>query len=97
VEVPVMLRFIFALIATAFLANAAAADSSSLTPTGDDAGVQRLTRLMDLNRDGVISRKEFVRHNADRAGWRKLDVNGDGMLDAVEQTAGVRPGPRIVR
>jgi hypothetical protein len=97
VEVSIMLRFGFALISTVLLATAAAADSPSLTPAGDDAGVQRLTKLMDLNRDGVISREEFVRHNADRARWRQLDINGDGMLEAVEQAAGVTPGPRIVR
>ena len=92
-----MLRFVFFLVSSAFLATVAAADDPRATPRGDQVGAQRLIKLMDLNRDGVISRAEFVRHNADRARWRELDISGDGMLDAVEQSAGVTPGPRIVR
>jgi Ca2+-binding EF-hand superfamily protein len=96
-EVPVMLRFVLTLIVSALLAAAAAADNPRLTPRGDEVGAQRLMKLMDVNRDGVISREEFLRHNANRAHWRELDISGDGMLDAVEQAAGVRPGHRIVR
>jgi hypothetical protein len=96
-EVSIMLRFVFALISTALVAAAAAADDPRLTPRGDEVGAQRLIKLMDVNRDGDISRAEFVRHNADRARWRELDISGDGMLDAVEQRAGVTPGPRMLR
>jgi EF hand len=92
-----MLRFVFFLVSSALLATMAAADDPRATPRGDQVGAQRLIKLMDVNRDGVISRAEFVRHNADRARWRELDISGDGMLDAVEQSAGITPGPRIVR
>jgi EF hand len=97
VEVPIMLRFVFFLVSSALLATVAAADDPRTTPRGDRVGAQRLIKLMDVNRDGVISRAEFARQNADRARWRELDISGDGMLDAVEQAPGVTPGPRIVR
>jgi hypothetical protein len=97
VEVSIMLRFVLFLVSSALLTTVAAADDPRTTPRGDQVGMQRLIKLMDVNRDGVISRAEFVRHNADRERWRELDISGDGMLDAVEQSAGITPGPRIVR
>ena len=92
-----MLRFVTFLVSSALLATVAAADDPRTTPRGDQVGAQRLIKLMDVNRDGVISRAEYVRHNADRTRWRQLDINGDGMLETMEQEAGVTPGPRIVR
>jgi EF hand len=97
VEVPIMLRFVFFLVSSALLATVAAADDPRTTPRGDRVGAQRLIKLLDVNRDGVISREEFARQNGDRARWREFDISGDGMLDAVEQAPGVTPGPRIVR
>ena len=91
-----MLRFIVVLALGALSVTAAAADNLRVTPGGESAAAGRLAALMDVNRDGAISRAEFRRHNADRARWQALDSNGDGMLDAAEQ-AGVRPGPRILR
>jgi hypothetical protein len=93
VEVSVMLRFFSVLAASALMAGAAAADDPRSAP----GGAERLSELMDVNRDGVISREEFKRHNVDRARWQALDSDGDGALDAAEQAAGVTPGPRIVR
>ena len=92
-----MLEFIVVLALGALSVTAAAADNVRVTPGADDAGARRLAALMDVNRDGVISREEFGRHNADRARWQALDSNDDGMLDAAEQATGLRPGPRIVR
>lgn len=91
-----MLRFGFVL-ALAALATTAAAGSSEVTPATDQPAAKRLATLMDINRDGVISREEFRRRNADRASWRALDRNQDGVLDDAEQAGGLRPGPRIAR
>ena len=43
--------------------------------------------MMDRNRDGSISKGEFLRHNANMGRFKELDVNGDGELDAEEQNA----------
>ena len=92
-----MLRFSFVLASAALLATAAAAENLDVTPGSDQAGAERLAKVMDVNRDGVISRAEFRRQNADRARWRALDRNGDGVLDTAEQAGGLTPGPRISR
>ena len=52
--------------------------------------------MMDRNRDGSISKGEFLRHNADMGRFAELDVDGDGELNAEEQNA-VTVGPRILR
>lgn len=92
-----MLRFAVVLVSGALSMTAAAADDVRVAPGADDVSASRLAALMDVNRDGVISREEFGRHNADRARWQALDSNDDGMLDGAEQATGLRPGPRIVR
>jgi hypothetical protein len=51
--------------------------------------------LMDRNRDGSISKEEFFRHNANIRRFAELDVDGDGALNAEEQT-GATVGPRIL-
>lgn len=48
---------------------------------GEGAGLIRL----DANKDGAVTLDEFVKKRADRFG--KLDMNGDGSLDATELTA----------
>ena len=62
-----MLRLIVVLAVGALSVTAAAADDVRVTPGADGADAGRLAALMDVNRDGVISRGEFRRHNADRA------------------------------
>jgi EF hand len=52
--------------------------------------------MMDRDRDGWISKGEFLRHNADMRRFAELDVDGDGELNAEEQNA-VTVGPRILR
>jgi hypothetical protein len=52
--------------------------------------------MMDRNRDGWISKEEFLRHNADMGRFAELDVDGDGELNAEEQIT-VNVGPRILR
>jgi EF hand len=52
--------------------------------------------MMDRNRDGWISKGEFLRHNANTGRFTELDVDGDGELNADEQNA-VTVGPRILR
>jgi EF hand len=52
--------------------------------------------MMDRNRDGWISKAEFLRHNANTGRFTELDVDGDGELNADEQNA-VTVGPRILR
>jgi len=45
-------------------------------------------RHMDLNHDGEITRREFP---GPRAAFEKLDLNGDGLIDAAEAQRGNRP------
>jgi hypothetical protein len=52
--------------------------------------------MMDRNRNGSISKAEFLRHNADMGRFAELDVDGDGELNPEEQSA-VNVGPRILR
>lgn len=51
-----------------------------------------LVRVLDLNRDGQISRDELARA-ADQ--FDQLDSNGDGQLDTRELFGGSRTGPRF--
>ena len=51
-----------------------------------------LVRVLDLNRDGQISRDELARA-ADQ--FEQLDSNGDGQLDTRELFGGSRTGPRF--
>jgi EF hand len=52
--------------------------------------------MMDRNRDGSISKAEFLRHNANIGRFAELDVDGDGALNAEEQNV-VSVGPRVLR
>ena len=49
-------------------------------------------RLFDSNDDGRVSAQEYVDYLS--AGFRAMDANGDGVLDASELPAGPRRTPR---
>lgn len=50
--------------------------------------------LIDGNGDGRISEAEYVEYLG--AGFRRMDYNGDGVLDADELPAGPRRTPRTL-
>jgi hypothetical protein len=52
--------------------------------------------MMDRDRDGSISKGEFLRHNADPGRFAEVDIDGDGELNAEEQKA-ANVGPRSLR
>jgi hypothetical protein len=52
--------------------------------------------MMDGDRDGRISKAEFVRHNAASGRFAELDADGDGELNEEEQKA-ANVGPRNLR
>lgn len=41
-------------------------------------------QTMDANKDGNITKEEYMKHSNDMAAWAKMDTNKDGMLDANE-------------
>lgn len=62
------------------------------TANGQQSGVLtvRMASAMDANRDGTISRDEFLAVSRDEALWTRLDRNSDGIVDAQELRRGVR-------
>jgi hypothetical protein len=50
----------------------------------------RTATAMDANRDGTITREEFLKVSSDEALWARLDRNSDGIVDAQELRRGVR-------
>ena len=52
-------------------------------------------RLFDRNGDGKISAAEYVAYLG--AGFDRMDVNGDGVLDARELPPGPRRTPRTLQ
>ena len=50
--------------------------------------------LFDSDRDGRISAGEYVEYLS--AGFRAMDANSDGVLDAQELPPGPRPNPRTL-
>jgi len=50
-----------------------------------DSQVQRLLQLMDKDKDGVVSKNEFIDFMSER--FDRLDVNGDRRLEPVELRA----------
>ena len=55
-----------------------------------------MVRLMDVDRDGRITRDEFDRVSGDASLFERVDANGDGILDAGEIRANLRVRARIV-
>lgn len=51
-------------------------------------------KLFDRNGDGRVSEQEYVDYLS--AGFRALDANGDGVLEADELPAGPRRTPRTL-
>ena len=50
-------------------------------------------RAMDADKDGRISEAEFFARSKNAALWQQADANGDGYLDAAEQTQNLQPQP----
>lgn len=40
--------------------------------------------IMDTDKDGKITKEEYMKHSKDMAAWEKMDTNKDGMLDEKE-------------
>jgi len=88
------LRFLF--VVTGCLAltwPAVAADG----PLGSGPLTLHQARMMDANKDGVISNQEYAKQSPDMMAWSEMDANGDGILDADEQRRNVRHAPIYVR
>lgn len=51
-------------------------------------------KRMDTNKNGMISRAEFLRRLPDESAWRARDTNRDGHLDEDEQQAALEFAPR---
>ena len=43
---------------------------------------------MDTNKDGTITKEEYMKQSNDMAAWTKMDTNKDGVLDANEIKVG---------
>lgn len=41
-------------------------------------------KIMDADKDGKITKEEYMKHSKDMAAWEKMDTNKDGMLDEKE-------------
>lgn len=44
--------------------------------------------IMDANKDGKITKEEYMKHSQDMEAWTKMDTNKDGVLDENEIKAG---------
>jgi EF hand len=49
---------------------------------------QSTAHTMDANKDGNITKEEYMKQSNDMAAWEKMDTNKDGMLDANEIKVG---------
>ncbi len=76
------------LIATLLLGITQSAVAANVPPASGLA--VRVAKVMDANRDGVITRDEFLSVSRDEALWTRLDIDGDGVIDADELRRGAR-------
>lgn len=44
--------------------------------------------IMDADKDGKITKEEYMKHSKDMEAWKKMDTNNDGVLDAHEIEVG---------
>ncbi len=51
-------------------------------PPNPEKMIEKLLKHHDLNKDGVVSKKEFMKSSAER--FAKMDANGDGEVTKVE-------------
>ena len=75
-------RYVLFLSFLTLLASAAMAQTA--TPQSADPEVKKLLLLMDKDRNGKVSRAEFMAFM--QAEFDRLDVNKDGELDVNELT-----------
>lgn len=62
--------------------------SNSLNPAFAAGFNMSTAQIMDANKDGNITKEEYMKQSNDMAAWAKMDTNKDGMLDANEIKAG---------
>ena len=91
-----MTRYLLMPVVAGYLGLAWLSPAVQAQQQADDLTPQA-ARMMDANKDGVISREEFLGTARDERLWTALDLNGDGVLDAEEQKFGIRVPFRISR
>jgi hypothetical protein len=77
-------------VALALLAGGAGAQDKPKSLQKAEPEVKRLLQLMDTDKNGKVSRDEFMSFMS--AEFDRLDVNHDGQLD-VKELAGLRVTP----
>ena len=80
-----LIRKTVAVLAAAFAVHVDLAPALAFSKTTEsmaDASVRRLLRQMDRDKNGTVSKGEFLRYFSER--FDQLDVNGDRRLAADE-------------
>jgi Ca2+-binding EF-hand superfamily protein len=81
----VRVRDVVAIFATSVAVQAGPAFAQTLTKNTEymiDASIRKLLRQMDRDRNGTVSKDEFLRHFSER--FDRLDVNHDRRLQSDE-------------
>lgn len=47
-----------------------------------------MAKAMDADKDGKITKAEYMKHSTDMAAWAKMDTNKDDVLDEKEIQVG---------